>query len=233
MIVPSLNTIAEDDFRRYAPSNIAYHVHRHRLPKTGGRVTVDGLRQAWHEADEAGALLCDLGPDAIAFNCTGASVANGRNSDTILNERMTTNLGVPTTNAMLAIKQALDALAVKAIVHICPFEGESVRIEQDSLNESGIELLESVALGFTDARKAALMSPDEIADNACRHDIDGAEAILLSCANVRAFEAVELVEQRLGKPVVSTNQAMLWAVLRLAGWTGTIDDGGQLFLIEN
>lgn len=233
MVVPSLNTVAEDDFRRYIPDAIAYHVHRHRLPKTDGVVTVDGLRQAWHEATEAASYLVDLGPDAIAFNCTGASVANGKQADVVLAESMSAELGVPSTNAMVAMKQALKELKAKSIVHICPFQGGSVTIEQDSLRESGFELVRSVGLGFKDARKAALMSPEEIADLAVQNDNDDAGAMLLSCANVRAMEAVEILEDRIGKPVVTTNQAMLWAVLRLAGWQGMIENAGQLLRMKS
>lgn len=233
MVVPSLNTIAEDDFHYYMPEGIAYHVHRHRLQAVGRVVTVEDLRRAWYEATDAASFLADLGPDAIVFNCTGASVANGPQSDQLLAERMTTELGIPVTNAMLAMKQALTAVSARAIVHLCPFQGGSVAIEQDSLREGGFELVESVGLGFRDAREAARMSPADIANRAAALDSDKADAVLLSCANVRAFEAAEILEQRVAKPVITTNQAVLWAVLRLLDWHGTIANGGQLLRLPH
>lgn len=228
MVVPSLNTIAEDDFRTFLPAGANYHVHRQRLRAKPGAVTVDDLRRANMDAEAACSLLCDLRPSAIAFNCTGASVASGRRSHHLLAERLTRSLGVPATNTMLAIAHALTQLGARSIVHVCPFEGESATIERVALQDDGFEVIESVALGFTDARQAALMTPDEIAELACRKDRADADAILLSCANVRAFEAAELAEQRTGKPVVTSNQAMLWDVLRLAGWEGRIERGGRL-----
>lgn len=229
MIVPSLNTIAEDDFQLYAPSNVGVHIHRDRLPRIDGKVTVESLRISNQNAVQAATFLADMGPSAIAFNCTGASVAMGSSSDKELNERMNVALGIPCTNTMIAIKQALKALHIQKLVHICPFEGESTRIEQDSLREGGFELIKSIGMGFIDARQAALMSPEEIAENARQNDDPDADALLLSCANVRAMEAVEILEDQLDKPVITSNGAMLWHVLKIAGWSGTISNAGQLF----
>jgi maleate isomerase len=228
MIVPSLNTIAEDDFRLFCPPEIAYHVHRIRLRRDPGVVTPEDLARANHEAEDAGRTLADLRPTAIAFNCTGSSVADGKFSDRRLAERMTEALGIPTTNTMIAIKQALEARKIRSLVHLCPFAGDSSEIERRSLEESGFDVLSSVPLGFTDARVAAKMPPEEIAALARQHDCDRADGILLSCANVRALEAAAAVEEQTGKPVVTSNQAMLWAVARLAGWRGVIEGGGSL-----
>jgi maleate isomerase len=229
MIVPSLNTIAEDDCRRFLPAEVGYHVHRVRLRRRDGRVSMDGLLQAWREAEDEAGLLADLRPTAVLFNCTGASVAHGPRDDSLLARRMSQSLGLPSTNTMLAIKQALKAVGATAIVHVCPFADEFSEIERASLADAGLRIVRSVGLGFTDARAAAQMTPEDVAEIALKHDTPEADALLLSCANVRAFEAVAALEARLGKPVITSNQAALWAALRLAGWTEPVDGGGRLF----
>ena len=45
-------------------------------------------------------------------------------------------------------------------------------------------------------------------------DID---AVFVSCTNVRLLDVVEELEQELGKPVTSSNHALGWHCLRLAG----------------
>ncbi|WP_168669158.1 maleate cis-trans isomerase family protein [Paraburkholderia sp. SG-MS1] len=229
MIVPSLNTIAEDDFRSFCPDDVSYHVHRIRLRKEAGRVTMDSLTRAYLEAiDEAG-YLKDLSPDALAFNCTGASVANGKDCDARLAQRMSEALGVPSTNTMVAIKEALHALKADAILHVCPFSDEFSRVERQSLLDSGFNVLRTVSLGFTDAKAAAQMEPAEIA-RVVRQQVHGdTRAVLLSCANVRAFEAADELERALDLPVVTSNQAVLWSVLNAAGWRGEIRGAGRLF----
>lgn len=227
MVVPSLNTIAEDDFRTYCP--VAYHVHRVRLRKEPGPVTTADLMRAYQDACEETGLVTDLRPDAVVFNCTGASVALGPGCDAALAARTTERFGVPATNTMVAIKDALRVLGADDLLHICPFTGESARIERDSLQESGFTVRRTVPLGFTDAREAALMPPSRIAAAVRERVDDTIGAVLLSCANVRAFEAAADIERAIRRPVVTSNQAALWAVLRAAGWTGAVGGAGRLF----
>ncbi|GAA3611863.1 aspartate/glutamate racemase family protein [Nonomuraea rosea] len=227
MVLPSLNTIAEDDFRTFCP--VPYHVHRIRLRKEAGRVTTESLMRAYLEATEEAELAADMGPDAIVFNCTGASVAFGGDCDARLARRMTERLGIPATNTMVAIKAALAALRAENILHICPFTGEFSQIERESLIASGFTVKSTVSLGFLDAKAAALMEPGQIAESVRGRIDDSIGAVLLSCANVRAFEAADALESAIGRPVVTSNQAVLWAVLRAAGWTGEISGAGGLF----
>jgi maleate isomerase len=229
MVVPSLNTVAEDDLRAFCPAEVAYHVHRVRLRKESGRVTMESLMRAHLEAADAAGYLADMGPDAIAFNCTGASVALGTDGDRQLARHMTEALGVPCTNTMVAIKDALTALGAERVLHVCPFTGEFAEIERRSLDESGIDVRDTVSLDFADARAAALMEPEEIADLVRARTDDSVRAVLLSCANIRALGAVAEMERRIGRPVVTSNQAVLWSVLSAAGWRGTIQGGGSLF----
>ncbi|MDR5734022.1 hypothetical protein QCE47_17065 [Caballeronia sp. LZ025] len=229
MIVPSLNTIAEDDFRAFCPPGVSYHVHRTRLRKEDGRVTMDSLTRAYLEAIDDAQLLKDLSPDAIAFNCTGASVAHGSGCDVALAARMTEKLGVPSTNTMVAIKDALKFVHAEAILHVCPFGDEFSRVERQSLVDSGLDVQRTVSLGFTDAKVAALMEPNQIAETVKQRVDENTRALLLSCANVRAFEAVQELEDALNMPVVTSNQAMLWGALQAAGWRGNIVGAGRLF----
>jgi maleate isomerase len=229
MIVPSLNTVAEDDFRAYCPAEVAYHVHRIRLRKESGRVTMDSLTRAWLEATEEADLLKDMSPNAIAFNCTGASVAHGKGCDATLAARMSDKLDVPCVNTMVAIKDALAFVRAESILHVCPFSDEFSRIERESLQEAGLSIHRTLSLGFTDAKVAAQMEPGQIGETVMQHVDGGTGAILLSCANVRAFEAAPELETTLGMPVVTSNQAMLWSVLKAAGWRGAVAGAGRLF----
>ncbi len=207
---------------------MAYHVHRIRLRKEGGVVTPESLLRAYLEAvDEAG-YLKDFGPDMITFNCTGASVAHGPQGDAALAARMEQVLGVTSSNTMLAIKRALARVGARRIVHVCPFADRFSSGEKAALEAAGLEVMRSVGLNFVDAREAARMDPQTLAGHALAHADPGMDALLLSCANVRAFEAVEPLEQRLGVPVITSNQAVLWDALQQVGWQGRVAGGGRL-----
>jgi maleate isomerase len=58
---------------------------------------------------------------------------------------------------------------------------------------------------------------------------DACEAVFISCTSLRVARIAEKVEAKLGKPVTSSNHAMAWHLLRLAGYTQTIDGLGALY----
>ena len=62
------------------------------------------------------------------------------------------------------------------------------------------------------------MTPQDWARLAKENDRPDADGIFLSCTNTRQIEAIADIEKTLGKPVVNSNQAVLWgAVKRLSG----------------
>jgi maleate isomerase len=55
------------------------------------------------------------------------------------------------------------------------------------------------------------------------------DAVFVSCTSLRVAEHVAAFEAELGKPVTSSNHAMAWHALRLAGVADRIPAFGRLF----
>ena len=55
-----------------------------------------------------------------------------------------------------------------------------------------------------------------------------ADGILISCGNLRSFEAIEALEKDTGLPVVTSNQAGLWQALRMVGIHDQLPNLGRL-----
>ena len=53
--------------------------------------------------------------------------------------------------------------------------------------------------------------PERWVELAVEHAREEADGYFLSCTNTTQIEAIESIERRLGKPVVNSNQAVLWA----------------------
>jgi maleate isomerase len=213
LIIPSLNVIVEDDLRRELPRDVGYHIGRLRLRKTQGRVTQQALLDAGRESVEQSTLLSDAGVDAIAFNCTGASLSDGSEGARRLRDEIAAATKTPATTTILSVVRALHASGLRRIVHVCPFTTEFGADEAAFLRAEGFEIVESRGLNFTDARLAAKMTPEEILGIAVQVDRPDAAGIFLACANIRAMEATAALQQRLGKPVVTSNQAVIWDLL--------------------
>jgi maleate isomerase len=217
VIIPSLNVVVEDDLRRELPADVGLHVTRVRLGKTQGRVTQAALLAAGRDAVELSTLLSDAGMDAIAFNCTGSSLSDGPEGARALRDQIAAATGTAATTTILSVVRALRASALRRIVHVCPFTPEFGADEAAFLRAEGFDIVASRGLNFTDARLAAKMSPREICDIAAAFDQPEAEGLFLACANVRAMEATAELQQRLGKPVVTSNGAVLWDLLDMLG----------------
>ncbi len=58
------------------------------------------------------------------------------------------------------------------------------------------------------------MTPRDWTELAREHDRPDADGIFLSCTNTTQIEAIADIERTLGKPVVNSNQAVLWGCVK-------------------
>ncbi len=86
-------------------------------------------------------------------------------------------------------------------------------------------------LGLDDDRDIARVSRKTILDAAKNALAPDADAVFLSCTALRAVECIDEVEQAIGKPAVSSNQASIWLSLRRAGIDDAIPGFGQLLTL--
>lgn len=225
LIIPSVNVVIEQDLRRFLPAGTAAHVTRVRLTGT----TAAELARVLDDVPAAAALLADAGVDAVGLACTGASMMGGPGSERALSETIRSASGVPATNTVEALLDAFHALGIRRVGLFSPFDDRFNAAEAGMLERAGIEVVKTVGLGMTDPRRCADIPPESIAAQAAAADTARADAVFLSCANLRGFEATAPLEQVLCKPVLTSNQVMLWAMLRLARAGCSLAEGGRLF----
>ena len=72
------------------------------------------------------------------------------------------------------------------------------------------------------------VNPEFIKRYAKQIDRPGADAIFLSCGALRSTEVIDEIEKEVGKPVVGSNQTMLWNTLRMAGIEDRLKGCGRL-----
>ena len=70
------------------------------------------------------------------------------------------------------------------------------------------------------------MTPDEVFELGLRANSDATEAVVLSCTEMRSVEVIARLEAALKKPVVTSNQAMMFEACRLLDLpTGEVNFG--------
>src|SRR5262249_56621808 len=104
------------------------------------------------------------------------------------------------------------------IVLVTPYSAATTEHEAEFLRAGGYDVLsaQGFALDGSDAYCAA--PPSFWRDRVLAAQRADADAYLVSCANISVFGVVEQLERRLGRPVVTSNQAVIWDTLRLVGW---------------
>lgn len=213
LIIPSSNRMVEAEMLRALDGGVSGHVARLRM--TGPHaVPLERLAPA---VTVAAATLADARCDAIAFHCTANSTAEGPAGESLLLEAL--RAGSPqaaVTSTATAIRAALEALAAHRIALVTPYSPAATAHEAEFFRSAGYDVVTMVArdLPGSDAYCTAAPATWEAAlAESRREDVD---AYVLSCANISCFPIIDRAEAALGKPVVTSNQSVLWATLRAA-----------------
>ena len=173
------------------------------------------------EVAAAAALLADIRPDLIVFHCTGASMREGPAGDAAICNVIRDATGIGAISTGGAVVEALQALGVSTVVLISPYVQSNNDSEIAYLCKSGFSVVRDVGLGLKGGDEYANVPPEHWVRLAVDHARPEADGYFLACTNTTQIEAIPEIERRLGKPAVSSNQAVIWACLsRLRGVFG-------------
>jgi maleate cis-trans isomerase len=120
-----------------------------------------------------------------------------------------TGIGAMATSRL--VLEALQTLGMKKLVLLTPYKSNKAVI--DYLTAAGVTVVHDVALGLT-AHEFGKVTPADWTKLAQDNDRPEADGIFLSCTNTTQIEAIADIERMLGKPVVNSNQAVLWGCMR-------------------
>ncbi len=213
LIIPSSNRMVEQEMTPALPAGAVAHVTRLRMTGAFER-PIDELVPALIEATSA---LDDARCDAIAFHCTANATSEGAGGEGRLLEAMRLSSRAAVTTTATAIREALDALSASRIALVTPYSRAVTEHEMQFFTEAGFAVVASTALdlGGSDAFCSAPPATWEAALLAAQRP--DADAYVLSCANIACFAVIDRIERALQRPLVTSNQSVLWATLRAAG----------------
>ena len=108
--------------------------------------------------------------------------------------------------------------------YTAPVQGREIAF----LEHLGLEVVGDAALGIDTNDEMARLTPEQLADWALGHRDAAADGYFLSCTALRTAELIAPLEAGFGRPVVTSNQVMVWHALRSAGWAGRARCWGRL-----
>jgi maleate cis-trans isomerase len=234
LLVPAGNTAMEDDFAGLLPGSVRMHVNRmHSLSETSVS-KVDALRSMGEQAEEAARILAKAPVEIIAFGCTSGSFLDGLGYDEKIVQRIESASGVRGVATAKAVVDALRALGIRKLAACSPYEDERNERLMKYYRDAGFDIVSFDAIRPDDPERASYRNinaaPLGVAlDLGRRVDRADAEAIFISCTAFKgAVEAIDQLESETGKPVVTSNQATLWACLRAMRVDERIPNAGVL-----
>ena len=222
MLVPSTNTTNEIEYCRLAPE---LQVHTARLGKDGNSPFSASL-----DADVAyqAKLLGDARVEVIMLAQTSASLS-ADDYDAVTVRRMTEASGVPSLTSAQAIGRALHALKASRVAIATPYSEEVIgRARRYYESKYGIEVIASESLGADNAYAIGKMDAG-VAEAAFRRiDRPGVDALVVPGGNFPTMDWIAAWERQFAKPVITTNQAALWAVLQTMKFGTPLPGKGRL-----
>ncbi|MEZ0601972.1 Asp/Glu racemase [Paraburkholderia sp. IW21] len=168
--------------------------------------------------------------DVVAFGCTSASMVIGE--EKVFARIREARPGVACTTPITAALAALRALGVQRAALLTPYVRAINDYMRDYIEARGVKITRMASFEHANDNEVARIDAaslrsavEHLAQNA---DVD---AVFVSCTSLRVAGLIPELEARTRKPVISSNFAMAWHALRLAGVEDREPLSGRLFAL--
>jgi len=227
VIVLASDHSLEHEFRRLLDlPGVAYYESR---ILNDSNINPETLRQMEARLTAAADVILPGVPlDAIGYGCTSGATVIGpaRVAEKIHAARP----GVPCSDPMTAALAGFKALGARRIALLTPYV-EAVNLTLRAyIQDQGFAVPAMGSFDEENDNNVARISPDSLKRAALElaraAEID---AVFVSCTSLRLTDVIQELEAELGKPVTSSNHALAWHCLRLAGIDDPLPQFGSLY----
>lgn len=218
---------SETDLRRMAPPGVEIFTNR---ITNANPVTLDNLRaMAGDITRAAGGILPGMRLDAMVYGCTSGTVAIGAGE--IARLIQTARPGIPCSNPIDATLAAIRALGARRISVLTPYTVPVNEAIATHLSGHGIEVVSIAGFDLDQDDAMTAVPPAALLEAGIQVCDPSAELLFISCTALRVAAILDALERRLGKPVIASNQAMLWHALHLIGRRDPVEGFGRLMML--
>lgn len=235
IVLQTDETVEDEIFRLVDADGVVLHCSR--IP-SDAEVNPDTLAGMAERLPAAADLLPHVDFGAIGYGCTSAATIIGpqRVADLIRSARPGDESGgfarTPISEPLTAVRAACAALGIRRLGFVSPYEPRVTTVMREALTDGGLTVTAAGSFGESDEYRVARISTQSVHDAILRigreADCDG---VFASCTNLRTLPILEAAERELGVPVISSNQALAWHMLRSAGITDPLPGRGRLLTI--
>ncbi len=210
LIVPSSNTVMEPDFHRRIGHVCTISTTRIFLESV---TREEEVRMLEDELPRAITLIGTTEPDIVVFGCTSAGALGTLSHDDGIGERIEKGAGAKAVTVLRAVLTQLGGIRPARVAVFTPYTEDLTQCVASALAEAGYPPVRAAGMSIRSNLEIGSVTPAEIA-SFVESRISGSapDCAFLSCTNWRAIGAIELLQTKLGIPVVTSNQAAIDAV---------------------
>lgn len=237
-IVPSSNTTMETEipamlqarYELFPEERFTFHSARMRMMK----VTPEELRKMDIDSDRCALELSDARCDVLAYACLVAIMCQGPGYHCVSENRLSkvvaaNNAPTPVVSSAGALIEGIKTLGFKRVAIITPYMKPLTQQVIDYIQSEDIEVTDSISLEVSDNLAVGRLDPMNLIEHASRLDIGKADAVVLSaCVQMPSLQAIQIVEDRLGKPVLSAATSTAYRILRELNLAPIVPNAGFL-----
>jgi len=213
------------DFHKLAPKGVA--IGAASVPRHKNESAEEMMHLDEHVVEMAKSFV-SYSPDVILWCCTAGSFLKGKGHDARLIKEIEAATGIPATTTSSAVMAAFKKLGMKKICMVTPYPDPVNVIEKKFLEDNGFVIPKVMGLDLEDNNILANLSPNILYRLAKAVDLPEADGVFISCTGLDALDIIESLEQDLGKPVVTSNQASYWQAFKMARIGEPISGYGRL-----
>ena len=193
------------------------------------KVTPEFLEKMEDYAEKAAVILQGGSPDLLVFGCTSGSLVKGPGSDEELVKRLESRVGIRTVVTSTAVVEAMQALGMKNVVIVTPYIDELDELEKKFIEAYGIKVSNIRGLGISETSEIVSVNPliwYRFIKESITPECDG---VFISCTGINTLDIIDAIEADINIPVITSNQATVWAALKRLGIKKTLPGYGKLW----
>jgi maleate cis-trans isomerase len=223
VLIPSTNTTVEIEFTRLLPKNLQFHTGR--LGKGGDTPFSPSLDE---DVAYQSKLLGHAKVEAISLIQTSASLFED-GYDTRIKRLISENASAPAYTSAEAIGAAARALSTRKVALVSPYSDEVIKKAKNYYEENcGLSVVAVEGFGATDAYAIGALDDSHAVKAFERIDSPQIEALVVPGGNFPTMRHIAAWEERFGKPVITTNQVVLWSMMATLSVRDPIPGLGRL-----
>ena len=227
VVTLSTDFTIEQDFRRIC-HNIPIDIFVNRIPFENPLTHENYLKMSDYLPKIVEDILPNQKLDTVAYGCTSGTVAIGE-------ERITSQIhkskpGVYVTTPITAALRAFKKLNINKIAILTPYPKLVNETVYDYLQKKRIEIESFSGFNLEYDSDIATVDPQHLIKTIKNINYSDVDAVFVSCTALRIVEVLQEIEDLIKKPIISSNQAIIWDSIRSTKIQSSIEGYGKLLL---